>query len=260
MGQRWYRIIVLVLAIMTLTWAKAQNISVTSQTSDPREKGEVELAKKDLRSLGVTVGMALPQGDVSFKKQMFGTPATIDASADFATGFSIQFNFTYGLDHYIAPGVGVGVKLDYAYNEIDIDLQAFQGSTRLFDYDGKFVGVHSIGLLPAISLHFFPFLDYLLDVSLPTFWDIYAYGGAKLYFNIYQKGDLDLQDMDIFSLGFQFGGGCELFLSDKVSLRLEGAWCTNSFDFEIDIAGQRAFSGDVSWQNLQIMLGMQYYF
>ncbi len=227
-----------------------------------REEEIITPESKDLRSLSLALGLrTVYSEELDFDNRFLNiVPDAIISDEDFEEVFSVRLSYKHGLDNYLIPGISLNFTLEYFATTVDLELQVIAGGNVAFAFDDELLTLHSIGFSPMLELRFFPLLNYLLETSLPTSWGPYLYGGPKLNFNIYDEGDLDLDELDTFVATWELGGGVEVFISDHWSLQAEVATYNNKTDFVIEEGGQDVLSGDIDFQASRFLVGVSYYF
>jgi opacity protein-like surface antigen len=243
--------------------------AVAPQTTSPsplspvlREKEEVEVKRIDVWTLGLSFGARVLGSDaVDMKNDYFTAPVNFTQDWDEnGQGYAVQLTLRYGLDRHIIPGLTAGLKLDYSYANLDVDLKVMQGSVESYRYKGGFVKTDSIALLPMIEARAFSLIEYCFRADLPAFWEIFVYVGPRINFNFYDKGDLKVDNLDAVTFGFEVGGGFEFFLSEQWSVRIEGAYYTNTSDFTVKQGSSKLFSGELDLSAMRGVLEVCWYF
>jgi hypothetical protein len=262
-GLGWAALIFLVAMPMSLDAEMTEPISLTP------EFPEAPLRHADIWSLGISGGFRLFSGDVAtFKNKLYPSPATVLQDMSEEGDGVLQLGIRYGLDELVFPGITVGLKLDYSFVAIrDLDLEIRRGTQLAFQYKGGFLSAHTIGILPLVELRFFSLLEATLTTSLPPWWymafpgfEIYLYGGPRTNVHAYEKSDLTVTGLEAFTLGWEIGGGVELALSSRWSLRAEYGIYQDVTEFEIEQNGLNVMSGELDMSASRVSIWLVYYF
>jgi opacity protein-like surface antigen len=236
-------------------------ISVAQETNPTllTQAEEVDEERENIISLGISAGTRFLSGDVVEFGNSFYPSASLTQDAKEDTPlYGFQLSFHFGLDKYL---ISTGVKIDYSYVKIDdVSLEARVENTLVFEYKGGFLSAQTIGFIPMIEFRGLTLIDYLFKTDLPTWFEIYLYGGPRININLYEQSDLKLDNLDTMNIGFEGGGGFELFLADNWSLKLEFAYYTNSTDFAVTQSNTKIFSGDLNLDAIKVGLELNYYF
>ncbi len=232
------------------------------------EPEEVESEETHIFSLGLSFGPGFYLGDtVDFTNELFINPVVEQDANEDEPSFIIEFSSRYGLDHYILPGISLGLKLRYSSIEIDdVQLNAFEEGIQVFAFDDELLKVDTFSTVPFLELRLFTFLEYLLEVDFSPSMEIFFQVGIALHYNSYDElsDDIQLDNFEDFTWGLDIAGGIEFFLSANWSLRWEFGVSYNSSEFDVveNVGNQEilVFTADLDIQQARSLLSVQYYF
>lgn len=222
----------------------------------------LETEPKDVWNISVGGGYRVLHGDIaSFSPRFNGVSTSVQQSSDSSSfDYSLQIDVRYGLDHVFIPGLSLGLRLDYAPTTIDIDLTAQQAGSDVFRFNGNFLTVHNIGFIPFFEFRTFTLLEHLTDLDLPAYFELSFNIGPRVNLNFYDKGNLDIEDEETFSLDWEFTVHLEFFLSSQWAWRLGYGFYENSSEFEVVSGDLELFDGELDLQASRIALEIAYYF
>jgi hypothetical protein len=250
--------ILLTLFVLSLTLLSAQTVQERSYQVE-----EVSVERVDMWSVGLAWGgMILHKKPATFSNELFLEPVSVSqTSASQGISLPVQISLRYGLDRHVLPGLTLGMKLDYAFVNInDVDITIRQQNNIAFAYQGGFLLIDTIGFVPHVEARLFTLSEQLFNVALPLSWEIYLYGGPRFNINLYSESKLSVKDVETLVPGFEMGVGAEIYLSDKWSLRAEYAYYTNGSDFTVHQAGLKVLSGELELSGSRMLIGLHRYF
>jgi opacity protein-like surface antigen len=267
MSKAWF--LIWIFAILPqFPSAQATPPAFPKPSLETREADEVELKAKDILSFGLSLGFVFShQNTVQFQDTYFGSPAHVQEASsledtNFEGGLSVRLSCRYGLDHYLIPGLSLGLDLEYYYTNIELNtLKVTQPGSGavLLDYKGGFASVNSLGIVPVLEARLLSLSDYLLDTDLPTSWEIYLYAGPRINYNHYTTSDLKMEGADDLVVTWEIGLGWELFFSKEWALRVEYSLYKNETDFTISSGSRTALKGNLDLEGSRVLVGMMWY-
>jgi hypothetical protein len=217
---------------------------------------------KDIISLSIGNSYRFFHSDLIRFRSLFDDPSTIvnDSTDSSGINYSLQLAIRYGLDDFIIPGISIGSRLDYAPTTFDIDLSALQSGNEIFRFNGNFLTIHNIAVIPFVEFRSFMLIEYFSDIDLPPYLEVSITAGPRINFNFFEEGNIDLEDEKVFDIAWEATIDFEIFLSSAWSIRLEYGIYDNQSDFEIVSQDLRLFSGELDLQSSRIGLEIMYYF
>lgn len=257
----------LLLANLVSTWLPAQISTPAASSVSLLE--DATRVRGDIWNAGISLGTRLLGSNiVEFKNTLLPPPTDVLQSMDDEGFAAVEIFLQYSIERYGIPGLALGLKVDYTFvNLKNLKLEIWRASNLAFQYSGGFVAVDSIGIVPLVEVRLLSLLEYLFTTDLPPWWDIYFpgvevyfYGGPRFNYNIYNKSDLEIDGMDTFHVGYEFGGGVEVFVAQNISLRVGYALYTNNTEFKVKQGATEVLSGELNLQASRIALCLMYYF